>query len=119
MPASNTTLPMTANPGVKLANLWMLATRQHTLLKVGELPRRSAAGAGADNWGDRRRAGQADPAGIEPRAMEIVGAVVRLDGANRFDLVNATYGGVYTGHGRRLRWPLTLTAIAKCGWFGC
>jgi hypothetical protein len=137
MPASNTPLPMTAGPGVSLANLEVGDTvSTHYSRSVNFLvatPQVQVPTAGSTTVGQVART----PGGIGPQAVEIVGTVVKLDSADRFDLVNATGGGVYTiqvTDPSRLALvktlkvgdtvavsvgALTLTSVAKCGWFGC
>src|SRR3954466_1558653 len=83
MPASNTALPMTANPGVSLANLEVGDTvSTHYSRSVNFLvatPQVQVPTAGATTVGQVART----PGGIGPHAMEIVGTVVKLEGADR------------------------------------
>ena len=76
------------------------------------------------------------PGGIGPDAATIVGRVVKVDGTNSFDIVNANGGGIYTikvtnpMRQQALKMlkagdsvtvsvsPLIATSIAKCGVFG-
>ena len=78
------------------------------------------------------------PGGVGPWAQQINGRVNKIDSTgHRFDIVDATGGGVYTvvvtdparyammdslkvGSGLTIMMsPLTITAMEKCGWFGC
>lgn len=77
------------------------------------------------------------PGSIGPAGGTIAGRVVKVDGANSFDVVDATGGGVYTikvtNPARQpvvkllnvgdlvsvVVGPLTLISIAECGLFGC
>lgn len=78
------------------------------------------------------------PGGVGPSEHQINGRVVKIDSDNhRFDVVDATGGGVYTvvvTHPARyammdalktgsgitvLLSPLTITSMEECGFFGC
>lgn len=77
------------------------------------------------------------PGGIGPGPTQVSGRVLRINQGRSFDVVDATGGGVYTivvqdpsklamlGHlqvGNAITvslTPLTITAMEKCGWFGC
>lgn len=78
------------------------------------------------------------PGGPGPLATQINGRVTKIDNSgHRFDIVDATGGGVYTvvvtdparyammdalqvGSGLTVMMsPLTITTLEKCGWFGC
>jgi len=136
MPASNTPLPMTARSGVSLANLEVgdtVSTHYSRSVNFLVATPQVQVPAGTSTIGQVART----PGGIGPQAMEIVGTVTNLDSADRFDVVNSTGGGVYTiqvTDPARLALvktlkvgdtvavsvgALTLTSIAKCGWFGC
>src|SRR3954447_9024916 len=76
------------------------------------------------------------PGGIGPNAATIVGRIVKVDGPNSFDVVNADGGGIYTvkvtnpARQQALKMlkvgdsvtvsvgPLIATSVAKCGVFG-
>jgi hypothetical protein len=136
IPASNIPLPMTARSGVSLANLEVgdtVSTHYSRSVNFLVATPQVQVPAGTSTIGQVART----PGGIGPQAMEIVGTVTKLDSADRFDVVNSTGGGVYTiqvTDPARLALvktlkvgdtvaisvgALTLTAIAKCGWFGC
>jgi hypothetical protein len=76
------------------------------------------------------------PGGIGPNAATIVARIVKVDGTNSFDVVNANGGGIYTvkvtnpARQQALKMlkvgdsvtvsvgPLIATSVAKCGVFG-
>jgi hypothetical protein len=138
MPASNVALPMTAAPGVNLANIEVgdtastHYTRAVAFAIAGPQTRVSERGA-TETLGQLART----PGGVGPGAMEIMGIVTQLNSSSSFDVVNANGGGIYTiqvTNPARIALvqqlkvgdtvtvsvgPLVLTSIAKCGWFGC
>jgi hypothetical protein len=140
MPASNTPLPMTAGPGVNLANANIEVgdtvsahyTRSVAFEMASPQTRVSDRGA-SETLGQLAR----KPGGVGPGAMNLKGVVTQLNGPSSFDLVDASGGGVYTiqvtnparvALVQQLKvgdtvtvdvTPLILTSVAKCGWFGC
>jgi hypothetical protein len=137
MPESGAPLPMTAGPGVNLAEIEVGDTvSAHYSRSVAFLMANPQAGmsqrAGADTVD--RAAGA--PGGIGPQATELTGAVMKVNGPDSFDVVNASGGGVYTvkvtdpsrvALVQKLKagdtvtvsvGPLVLNSVAKCGFFG-
>jgi hypothetical protein len=138
--ASNRPLPLKAGPGVDLADAKLEVgdsvsahyTRSVALEIASPQTRVSDRGA-SETVGQLAR----KPGGVGPDAMNLKGVVTQINGGSSFDLVDASGGGVYTiqvtnparvALVQQLKvgdtvtavvTPLTLTSVAKCGWFGC
>jgi len=136
-PENKPPVPFTVAPGVDLSNVSvgdvvsLHYTRTVTFVVGG--PNTSVAGVPATST-----VGQVaqTPGGIGANAAVIVGRVVKLDGPNSFDVVNANGGGIYTvvvtnpARQAALKLlkvgdsvtvsvsPLIATSVAKCGLLG-
>ena len=137
VPENSAPVPMTVAPGVDLTDVSVgdVASVHYTRsvtfvvggpnVAVDSVPATSTVGQVAQT-----------PGGIGYNAAVIVGRVVKLDGPNSFDVVNANGGGIYTikvtNPMRQAAFkmlkvgdsvtvsvsPLIVTSIAKCGLFG-
>lgn len=136
--AAGAALPMTAAPGVSLANVQtgdtVNAHYSRTVTFVVGTPNVAVPpSTTSQTVGQVART----PGGIGPEATVISGSVVKLNSASSFDVVNVNGGGVYTiqvTDPSRLAivkllkvgdsvtvsiGAVVLTSIATCGWFGC
>lgn len=137
MPASNRALPMTVAHGVSLHGISVgdhVSTHYSRSVAITIAPPSARpARISTEAIGQLMRT----PGGVGPEAMVLQGIVTKIDSPTSFEIVNSTGGGVYTIHVTdparvaQLReigvgdtitvsvGPLVLTAIARCGWFGC
>jgi hypothetical protein len=137
VPESSPPIPMTVAPGVNLSKVSVgdVASVHYTRsvtfvvgspnVPVGQVPVTSTVGQVAQT-----------PGGIGYNAAVVVGRVVKLNGPDSFDVVNANGGGIYTikttnptreaavallkvGDSITVSVsPLIVTSVAKCGLLG-
>ena len=136
-PENKPPVPLTVAPGVDLSDVSVgdVASVHYTRSVTFVVGSPNTAVAGVPATATVGQVAQT-PGGIGPGAAVIVGRVVKLDGPNSFDVVNANGGGIYTvvvtNPARQAAFkllkvgdsvtvsvsPLIVTSVAKCGVLG-